>query len=99
MLLQDRVCANLEAQIQKLRAENTTMRLAQLSPVSRRAVGGIVGAIVADAACMPLHWNYDLDVLKAKLKSKGKEATPEFYEGTDGCPYYHLPMGKQSCYG
>jgi ADP-ribosylglycohydrolase len=75
------------------------MRLQALSSTARRSVGAIVGAVVADAACMPLHWNYDLSVLKAKLQSKGEETAPEFYQGSDGCPFYHIPCGKQSCYG
>lgn len=42
--------------------------------VVERAQACVVGAAVADAASMSLHWVYDLDVLRAKVNEKSGEA-------------------------
>ncbi|KAG7457161.1 hypothetical protein MATL_G00243580 [Megalops atlanticus] len=60
-----------------------------------RAVGAIIGAAVADAAAQPLHWNYNLDKLKAIL---AQEPCPEFYPQSAN-PFYRRDTGQQSCYG
>jgi hypothetical protein len=65
-----------------------------------RLAGAVVGAAVADAACQPLHWNYDVEALDAKLAREDRAAIPEFFPQTaKGNPYYSLPTGKQTCYG
>ena len=69
-------------------------------PLADRLVGAVVGAAVADAACQPLHWNYDVDALDAKLAAHGASAAPEFLpQAAMGNPFYSLPTGKQTCYG
>lgn len=47
----------------------------------------MLGGIVADAATMPLHWIYKPEAMAELLKSKGKEATPEFFD-PPSCPFY-----------
>ena len=65
-----------------------------------RLVGAVVGAAVADAACQPLHWNYDLAALDAKLAREGRSSAPEFFPAAArGNPFYSLATGKQTCYG
>jgi len=51
--------------------------------------GAILGSIVADAATMGIHWIYKTDQLDALLASKGKQATPEFFE-PPSCPFYQV---------
>ncbi|XP_052789981.1 crystallin J1A-like [Mya arenaria] len=65
------------------------------SKVDVRRVAAVVGALVADAAGQPIHWNYNLDRLDAILAE-----TPEvaFIEPSIN-PFYTLPCGSQSGYG
>uniref|UniRef100_UPI00398E6429 selenoprotein J isoform X2 n=1 Tax=Pristiophorus japonicus TaxID=55135 RepID=UPI00398E6429 len=64
--------------------------------VEQRAVGAVIGSLVADAAGQPLHWIYDVKRLDQILK--GREDTPEFVDPSH-CPYYHQATGAQSGYG
>ncbi|XP_043548509.1 selenoprotein J isoform X2 [Chiloscyllium plagiosum] len=64
--------------------------------VQERAVGAVVGSLVADAAGQPLHWIYDVKRLDQILK--GREGTPEFVDPGQG-PFYRQPTGAQSGYG
>jgi len=61
-----------------------------------RKVGAILGALVADAASMPLHWIYDTDKIKALLA--GRQDRPEFFD-PPSCPYYSYELGRNSPYG
>ncbi|KAF6253565.1 ADP-ribosylation/Crystallin J1 [Scenedesmus sp. NREL 46B-D3] len=61
-----------------------------------RAKGAVVGALVADAATMGLHWIYDQDKLQQLLASK--QAAPEFFD-PPSCPFYEMPSGSLSPYG
>jgi hypothetical protein len=51
-----------------------------------RARSAILGAFVADAATMPLHWIYDRDQLKSIIGDKA--STPEFFN-PPSCPFYN----------
>ncbi|PNH02125.1 Crystallin J1A [Tetrabaena socialis] len=63
--------------------------------VSRRAAAAVLGALVADAATMGLHWIYDLSQIQKLL---GKSEEPAFFE-PPSCPYYEYESGVQSPYG
>lgn len=60
----------------------------------QRCVAAIVGAHVADAAARPLHWVYNLDVLKAALDTVD---VPEFFPESK-CPFYEVELGRTSMY-
>eukprot|EP00062_Callorhinchus_milii_P003458 gi/632940757/ref/XP_007885488.1/ PREDICTED: crystallin J1B-like [Callorhinchus milii] len=60
-----------------------------------RAIGAIIGAAVADAACQPVHWIYNLEKLDSLLaKTPNLEFRPE-----SANPFYTRETGQQSCYG
>jgi len=61
-----------------------------------RAIGAIVGSIVADAASMPVHWIYDVGKLQTLLGDK--VATPEFFD-PPSCPFYQYELGRGTPYG
>jgi ADP-ribosylglycohydrolase. len=69
-------------------------KLKKLPPTKQRCVAAIVGAHVADAASMPLHWIYKQDILDEHLKTID---TPEFSPESK-CPFYTLPLGQTSNY-
>ena len=55
----------------------------------------LLGGIVADAASRPLHWIYSDKKLKSYIK--GKKDIAFFKENK--CPYYSVPLGRNSGYG
>lgn len=62
------------------------------------------GAIVGDAASMPLHWIYDSHTLSNSIVSKDKEKCE--FNSIPSCPYYssknfpgHYGLGQPSPYG
>lgn len=63
--------------------------------VQSRRIAAVVGALVADAAAQPIHWNYKVEKLDAMLKEADEVA---FWEPSAN-PFYKLPLGSQSCYG
>lgn len=65
-----------------------------------RARSAIVGAFVADAATMPLHWIYDQTVLERMTKQRlsGTSHGPEFFSPSSS-PFYDYEVGKLSPYG
>lgn len=66
-----------------------------METVDERRVAAILGAVVADAAVQPLHWNYDT----AKLdKLIGPTDDIAFWEPSVN-PFYCIQTGKQSGYG
>lgn len=69
-------------------------QIVSLSPLEQRKVASLIGALVADAATRPTHWEYDVKVLKAKIQAQ----KPEFLTASVS-PFYDLPTGKQSGYG
>eukprot|EP01062_Namystynia_karyoxenos_P040420 TRINITY_DN29487_c0_g1_i1.p4 TRINITY_DN29487_c0_g1~~TRINITY_DN29487_c0_g1_i1.p4 ORF type:complete len:328 (+),score=81.40 TRINITY_DN29487_c0_g1_i1:104-985(+) len=60
----------------------------------QRRAAAVVGAVTADAACVPLHWCYKRERLAALL-SRG--ADPAFFSPPAN-PYYRVPIGSPSCY-
>lgn len=81
-------------------AEAPAVAAAPAAAVKERGRAAILGALVADAATMPLHWIYDAPKISAMLAERGMEAAPEFYP-EPSCPFYKAPagLGSQSCYG
>lgn len=59
-----------------------------------RRVGAIVGAFVADAAVMPLHWIYDT----AEIARLVGDTEPEFHN-PPSCPFYNYSLGENTQYG
>ncbi|KAK3087979.1 hypothetical protein FSP39_013035 [Pinctada imbricata] len=66
-----------------------------MTALAERKVAAVIGALVADAAAQPLHWNYKTDKLDAMLE--GKEEVV-FWEPSAN-PFYRIKTGKLSCYG
>jgi hypothetical protein len=66
-----------------------------------RARAAIVGAFIADAATMPLHWIYDQiaveNMLKERIKST-QDLGPEFFDPPSS-PLYNYDVGCFSPYG
>lgn len=60
-----------------------------------RARAAMLGAFVADAATMSLHWIYDPSEIKAILKGSDH---PEFFDPPHS-PFYKYPLGSLSPYG
>jgi len=71
-----------------------TMRalLGKMTDLQQKQFGAILGALVADAATRPTHWEYQPKKLE-ELKPN-----PEF-ASKNHSPYYDLPTGRQSGYG
>mmetsp|Transcript_29798 Transcript_29798/g.65111 ORF Transcript_29798/g.65111 Transcript_29798/m.65111 type:complete len:393 (-) Transcript_29798:225-1403(-) len=66
-----------------------------VSPATRaRAKAAILGAFVADAATMPLHWIYDTREIDDLVQSN----QPEFFD-PPSCPFYEYELGELSPYG
>ncbi|XP_062584255.1 crystallin J1B-like [Saccostrea cucullata] len=70
-------------------------RIHVMASVEERKISAIVGALVADAAAQPIHWNYKTADLDAFLKDKDEVA---FLEPSRN-PFYCIKTGKHSCYG
>jgi len=71
---------------------------------SKAAIGAVVGAIVADAASLPLQWIYkdaDMDSI-GHWKLSGDviagDCSPAFYPSSK-CPFFTVSTGANSCYG
>lgn len=65
-----------------------------LSPLMARKVAAIVGACVADAAAMPLHWIYKENVMKSLTANKEEIE----FRVPSANPFYRLETGKNTCY-
>jgi len=66
----------------------------ELSEPAKRKISSILGAVVADAASLPLEWIYD----DAKMKETVGDKNPEFWPECK-CPFFTVPCGNLSCYG
>ncbi|GMH44933.1 hypothetical protein BSKO_12890 [Bryopsis sp. KO-2023] len=66
--------------------------------VKERAKAAVLGAFVADAATMGLHWIYNTAQIQALLTTKQKIGSPEFFE-PPSCPFYKYDSGNLSPYG
>ncbi|XP_033743115.1 crystallin J1A-like isoform X2 [Pecten maximus] len=67
-----------------------------MADITQRCVGAVVGALVADAAAMPVHWIYDVEKMKKVIEDCQQQ--PEFLPESR-CPFYTLPTGRYSSYG
>lgn len=74
-----------------------TVGLEPGSPASR-AFWAVVGALVADAAAQPTHWNYKVTYYQDALKQAHRWETPEFLVPSHNA-YYRVPCGSHSCFG
>jgi ADP-ribosylglycohydrolase len=63
-------------------------------PCRDRARAALIGAFVADAATMPLHWIYPTKQIRDIIG----DAKPEFYEKPSS-PFYSYKLGDLSPYG
>ena len=82
------------------RAGNKCGMPSQLSPGQVQAAqAAVVGCLVADSAAVTSHWVYDQTVIAEHVNSLGGKATESaaFMEPIN--PFYHVPVGAQSCYG
>jgi len=61
---------------------------------AKRRISAIIGAVVADAASLPLEWIYKDETMKEIVGDKNPEFWPE-----SKCPFYTVPTGTLSCYG
>ena len=59
--VQQRLVSALQSQVATEQGKNAQLKM------QSRALGAIVGGFVADAACQPLHWNYDLNALQVSM--------------------------------
>eukprot|EP00088_Acartia_fossae_P036207 TRINITY_DN373_c1_g1_i3.p1 TRINITY_DN373_c1_g1~~TRINITY_DN373_c1_g1_i3.p1 ORF type:complete len:327 (+),score=63.10 TRINITY_DN373_c1_g1_i3:32-1012(+) len=66
--------------------------LKDVSP--NKKVGAMLGALVADAASLPLEWIYKDE----KMKEIVGNDNPEFWKECH-CPFFTVPCGINSCYG
>jgi len=60
----------------------------------KRKISSIIGAVVADAASLPLEWIYKDTDMQDIVGDKNPEFWPE-----SKCPFYTVPTGSLSCYG
>merc|ERR1712172_324879 len=78
--------------------------ISSMPPETKVKISTILGALVADAASLPLQWIYkdkDMEAIGhwklAGDKVEG-DSSPAFYP-TSKCPFFSLPTGANSCYG
>jgi len=67
--------------------------VAQMPAGAKRKISAILGAVVADAASLPLEWIYKDEDMQDIVGSN----PPEFWPSSH-CPFYTLPTGSLSCY-
>jgi len=60
---------------------------------TKMKMASIIGAVVADAASLPLQWIYSGEKMKEVVGEKSPEFWPESH-----CPFYSLPTGSVCCY-
>jgi len=60
---------------------------------TKRKISSIIGAVVADAASLPLEWIYQ----EEKMNEIVGDSNPEFWRESK-CPFFTVPTGKISCY-
>lgn len=68
--------------------------VAGLPDEAKRRISAVIGAVVADAASLPLEWIYKDETMREIVGDKEPEFWPE-----SKCPFYTLPTGSLSCYG
>jgi len=60
---------------------------------AKKKISCILGAVVADAASLPLEWIYKDETMTGIVGDKNPEFWPESH-----CPFYTVPTGSVSCY-
>lgn len=60
---------------------------------TKMKMSSVIGAVVADAASLPLQWIYSAEKMKEVVGDKSPEFWPESH-----CPFYSLPTGSVCCY-
>ena len=70
--------------------------LTRLPRASQRAVGAIMGAIVADAATRPFHWVYKQENIEEALSQSSDDSL--VFWPVSRSPFYNIPTGRRSCY-
>jgi len=85
--------AAADSTIKEQLVSNHLQTIGLLSAEKQRAVFSIIGAAVADAACRPVHWVYDRDLMVSTIG----DDDPEFWP-ISVSPFYTLPTGCRSCY-
>lgn len=65
---------------------------------AEKARAAVLGAFIADAATMGLHWIYDPAKIQSLLDEKRASSNPEFFE-PPSCPFYDYTAGSLSPYG
>ena len=79
-------------------AANAETSVTELSTARAAAAkAAVIGNLVGDAAAVTSHWVYDQKSLAAHVEKLGGEANAPFMDPIN--PYYHVPVGRQSCYG
>ena len=76
------------------RLEDLVSEVLLLDSIACNKVSALVGALVADAACLNLEWIYDQEKICEIVGNKN----PEFWQESH-CPFFTLPSGKMSCNG
>ena len=79
-------------------AEGVAESNAESNATRARRVAALMGAFVADAAAMPLHWIYDTNQIATILRRTGRTATPEFLPKSH-CEYYAYASGEFTPFG
>jgi len=67
--------------------------VAALPEVAKKKISCVLGAVVADAASLPLEWIYKDQTMLEIVGDKNPEFWPESH-----CPFYTVPTGSVSCY-
>ena len=78
---------------------NTETSLTEVSTEQAVAAtkAAVVGNLVGDAAAVTSHWVYDQNSLAAHVEKLGGTDKAPFMDPIN--PFYHVQVGKQSCYG
>eukprot|EP01047_Picozoa_sp_COSAG01_P054092 COSAG01_NODE_5869_length_3981_cov_1.845183_1_plen_272_part_00 len=79
-------------------ADRRRLSPAQLTAEQAAAArAAVVGLLVGDSAAVTSHWVYDQQVLAEHVRSLGGQEHAPFMQPIN--PFYHVPVGSQSCYG
>lgn len=94
------ICLRRVASSAAFQATQVSAPSTMTSEAKDRANQAVLGAFVSDAACMPLHWIYDLPKMSNLLKSVNLTMDQAAFFPELSCPYYKAKaVGDQSPYG
>ena len=91
--------ATLAATTRRVAVDDDRMGMADDNITRARRVAALMGAFVADAAAMPLHWIYDTDEIVSILANSNRTAQPEFFPTNKYCVFYDYPVGQFTPFG